>query len=101
MSEAAYSRGRETSDKKFLVLKGSTVSPTVSESFAANCPIPSNKRKKYYREGIINSENTFTEDVLFNTKSGAASLIFGYSANGNTSWAPASEEEVNKIDINY
>jgi hypothetical protein len=82
---------RTTEDKQFCVLKGSTVSSKVSDNFAASSPIPSNKRIKCYREGVINSNNEFTEDVVFRTKSGAASLILGHSANGNVMWQPVPE----------
>ena len=43
-------------------------------------------REKYYNEGIINEDHIFTQDVLFNSKSGAASAILGHSANGNVFW---------------
>ncbi len=76
----------ETEEKKFYVLKGSTVAAQVSENFAINCPIPCTRRKKLYREGAISLENVFTQDIHFNSKSGAASLILGYSANGNAVW---------------
>jgi hypothetical protein len=90
---------RTTEDNQLCVLKGSTVAPHVSDTFAASSPIPSNKRIKYYREGIINQHHQFTQDVVFRTKSGAASLILGHSANGNVLWVPVPESFLDEGEV--
>jgi hypothetical protein len=77
---------------KLVVLKGSTIAAQVSESFDVNAAAPSVRRKKLIEDGIIDQNFTFTRDVIFNSKSNAASLVLGHSANGNFSWVPIRDE---------
>lgn len=78
-------------DGKLIVLKGSTIAAQVSENFDLHAASPSKRRKKLLEDGIIDQNYTFTQDVIFNSKSNAASLILGHSANGHIAWVPVRE----------
>jgi len=54
--------------------------------FSTSAPSAYKKREEYLKDGTINSELKFTRDVEFRSKSGAASLILGDSADGNKEW---------------
>ena len=71
---------------KFQILKGSTISKVVSESFAASNSAPKIRRDALIADGSIDAKCTFTRDVLFSSKSNAAGVVLGFSANGNASW---------------
>lgn len=75
-----------TETGKICILKGSTISKMVSDSFDLTAKAASVRRANLIADGSINDEFTFTRDVVFNSKSNAASLVLGFSANGNTSW---------------
>lgn len=77
---------------KLVILKGSTIAAQVTDNFDANSPAASKRRKNLLEEGAIDGNFTFTKDVIFNSKSNAASLVLGHSANGNFFWVPVREE---------
>ena len=77
---------------KLVILKGSTIAAQVSENFDINALSPSKRRKKLIEEGAIDETFIFTRDVVFNSKSNAASLVLGHSANGNAFWLPVRED---------
>ena len=77
---------------KLVVLKGSTIAANVSDNFDVNAPAPSKRRKNLIEEGAIDENYTFTRDVIFTSKSNAASLVLGHSANGNFFWIPIRED---------
>jgi len=83
--------GRIQENGKLAIWKGSTLSPLVSDSFETTAMAASTRRKNLIEDGGINEDFTFTRDVVFNSKSNAASLVLGHSANGNTAWLPTTE----------
>jgi len=78
--------GQVLSNGNLLVLKGSTISYKTSELFHINTPSAFKKRQQYLKDGTINSDRQFTMDKEFKSKSGAACIILGHSANGNKEW---------------
>lgn len=80
-----------TENGKFCILKGSTIARVVSDSFDLTAKAAAIRRSNLIEDGSINDEFTFTRDVVFNSKSNAASLVLGFSANGNTSWMQVSD----------
>lgn len=71
---------------EFIVLKGSQVSTTITESGKTNSYLL-NLRPTLLDKGIIDSETyTFMEDYKFNSPSAAAAIISGRFANGRTMW---------------
>lgn len=75
-------RGRRTADG-FVVLAGSLLRPI--DDFVPTAPSAAyNDREKYADR--INAENRLTADVLFRSPSGAASFVYGRSANGLAEW---------------
>ena len=77
---------------KFIILKGSKIASEVSENFEANAPAPFKRRNSLIAEGAIDENFAFTRDVSFNSKSNAASLVLGHSANGNFFWVPVRDD---------
>lgn len=78
--------GKILENECILVLQGSTVSYATALKFSTSAPSAYKKREEYLKDGTINSELKFTRDVEFRSKSGAASLILGDSADGNKEW---------------
>lgn len=75
-------RGRQTADG-FVVLAGSLLRPI--DEFVPTAPSAAyNDREKYADR--IDAENRLTADVLFRSPSGAASFVYGRSANGFAEW---------------
>ena len=77
---------------KLVILKGSTIASQVSEYFDNTAQAAAQRRRKLIEEGAIDENFTFTRDIIFNSKSNAASLVLGHSANGNIFWVPIKEE---------
>ena len=69
--------GVRTSDG-FVVKKGSIISQKITKS----CPDYVLKKRTQHKN-IIDANNMLTEDILFNTPSGASSFACGASTNGN------------------
>lgn len=72
--------GVRTSDG-FVVKKGSIISQKITKS----CPDYVLKKRTQHKN-IIDANNMLTEDILFNTPSGASSFACGASTNGNIEW---------------
>ena len=73
---------QETADG-FVVLAGSLLRPI--DEFVPSAPSAAyNDREKYADR--IDAENRLTADVLFRSPSGAASFVYGRSANGFAEW---------------
>lgn len=72
--------GVRTSDG-FVVKKGSIISQKITKS----CPDYVVKKRTQHKN-IIDANNILTEDILFNTPSGASSFACGASTNGNIEW---------------
>ena len=77
---------------KLVILAGSTIASQVSEYFDNTAQAASQRRRKLIEEGAIDENFTFTRDIIFNSKSNAASLVLGHSANGNVFWVPIKED---------
>ncbi len=82
----ALAFGQILSNGNFLVLTGSAISINTAPKFQTSAPAAHKKRTQYISDGTINAERKFTKDVEFNSKSGAASVILGDSADGNKQW---------------
>lgn len=65
----------------FVVKKGSKIASTVTKS----CPEYCLKKREQHKEHI-DKDFVLQTDILFNTPSGAASFVCGYSASGNVVW---------------
>jgi len=74
-------RGQSTSEG-FVVLKGSSIAESVTNSFPKN---NIELRNRLIEEKII-VDHIFTKDYLFSSPSTAASIVMGRSANGLTEW---------------
>lgn len=74
-------------DGRFIVLKGSQISPYISESSQKDNTYILNLRPNLLAKGIVNPETfTFMESYIFNSPSAAAAVISGRGANGRTMW---------------
>lgn len=71
----------------FFVLKGSQVSPNLTESGQKNNTYIQNLRPTLLDKGIINPETyLFMEDYKFSSPTAAAVIVYGGFANGRTMW---------------
>lgn len=84
--------GVRTSDG-FVVKKGSTISDKLTKS----CPEYVAKKREQWKNHI-NSKNIITEDLLFNTPSGASSFVCGASTNGNVEWKTEDGRTLKELD---
>src|SRR5699024_10716919 len=75
--------GKRTSDG-FVVLKGSTINPTMTKS----SPERTIKDRKKY-EDKLDSNGILTADVLLSSPSSAAGFVGGASLSGNALWKDA------------
>lgn len=76
----------------FIVLSGSSISPSEDHTITDNLKSLRDKAKK--ENGILQ------EDVLFNSPSYAAMFVIGKSANGMTSWKNADGKTLKEIENN-
>lgn len=83
--------GMESESGKFIILKGSSIASQVSDNFETTAYAASKRRSKLIQDGLINENFVFTGDAVFNSKSNAASLVLGRSANGNVCWQGSDE----------
>lgn len=73
--------GRQTSEG-FVVLKGSTISPTDNRTVSMGI-------KKRRQSAKVDANHVLLEDVLFSSPSGAAVFVIGKSSNGWDAWRTA------------
>jgi predicted type IV restriction endonuclease len=73
-------------NEEFFVEQGSTISIDTAPKFQTSARKAFELREGFLRQGIINSERSFTVDKTFNSISQAASVIMGDSKNGNKEW---------------
>ena len=83
--------GKRTSDG-FVVLKGSTINPTMTKS----CPERTIKDRKKY-EDKIDSNGILTADVLLSSPSSAAGFVGGASLSGNALWKDAEGKTLKEL----
>ncbi len=85
--EGVKASGKYYDNKRFTVLKGSTVSVSLDDSFGKGAADGAYElRKDLERRGIINSSREFMEDYTFNSISQAACVILGGSRSGPREW---------------
>lgn len=92
-SRDAHANGIYTSDKRIIVLKGSTISGATSPSYPASMH---KKRKDLLSDGTI-VENKFVKNSKPEAVSTAASIVLGRSANGWTLWRMSDGEVIDKL----
>lgn len=78
----ANGSGYLTNDNKFLLTKGSSISPRTTQACSKAAL---RKRETLIEEGLI-KDNVLTDDLLLNSSSLAASLITGFSTSGPEWW---------------
>ena len=83
--------GKRTSEG-FVVLKGSTINPTMTKS----CPERTIKDRKKY-EDKIDSKGALTADVLLSSPSSAAGFVGGASLSGNALWKDADGKTLREL----
>lgn len=93
-NRGAEAIGVRTKDGKFIVKKGSKISPN---GFTSSCFEHVKKRRKQEENKINN--NILMEDVLFETPSGAACFVMGAMANGLTAWSTNDNRCIKLKDI--
>lgn len=94
----ASGKGKATSEG-FVVLKGSQVSDSVTNSFPSNMQ---KLRDLMIAEGVIVNQNDkliIKKNYLFNSPSSAAMIIMGRSANGLTEWKTKSGKILQECEI--
>ena len=75
-------------DKGFVVLRGSKVSPKIVPSMKQYARTMFDLRKELERSGVI-ANGIFKQQYVFTSPSAAASLVQGRNSNGNTDWRTA------------
>ena len=75
-------------DKGFVVLRGSKVSPKIVPSMKQYACTMFDLRKELERSGVI-ANGIFKQQYVFTSPSAAASLVQGRNSNGNTDWRTA------------
>jgi len=84
--EGVKASGKYYDNKRFIVLKGSTVSISLDDSFPIGAAGAYALRNDLQKRGIINLSREFTEDYTFNSLSQAASVVLGGSRSGPREW---------------
>ena len=69
----------------FTVLRGSTVSNHIVDSFPIRAKSYYNLRNRLVKDGLI-KDGVFTMDYEFSAPSAASAVILGHNSNGNTDW---------------
>jgi hypothetical protein len=93
----AEARGKRSPDG-FVVLKGSTIKKTVSNSYPTGY---FRLRKRLKEKGIIQDRNgswVFSEDYLFSSPSTASSIVLGRSSNGLNEWKNSSGKKLKEVE---
>lgn len=75
-------------DKGFVVLRGSKVSPKIVPSMKQYARTMFDLRKELERSGVI-ANGIFKQQYVFTSPSAAASLVQGRNSNGNHDWRTA------------
>ena len=93
-ARGADARGINDSDG-FLVLKGSKVATSVTNSFSEYLV---KLRDSMIKTGTINSSYEFTKDQVFTSPSLAAAIVMGRNANGQTEWKTEDHRTIRQIE---
>ena len=83
-------------DKGFVVLRGSKVSPKIVPSMKQYARTMFDLRKELERSGVI-ANGIFKQQYVFTSPSAAASLVQGRNSNGNTDWRTVDEVKFGAI----
>jgi predicted type IV restriction endonuclease len=87
VKDGVNASGRYYDNKKFIVLKNSTVSLELDASFGKGAADGAFElRKDLEKTGIIDANRQFIEDYTFNSISQAACVVLGGSRNGLRTW---------------
>ena len=78
----------KVTDKGFVVLRGSKVSPKIAPSMKVHARAMFDLRNELVRAGII-VNGIFKQQYVFTSSSAAASLVQGRNSNGNHDWRTA------------
>lgn len=87
--------GKRTSEG-FVVMTGSRIALVTHDSF----PESSQKYREKYKDKIT-SNGVLSEDILFNSPSGAASFVGGYALNGNVAWKTLDGKTLKQLEISH
>lgn len=79
----------------FLVLKGSCVASTVTNSMSKYLL---NLREAMMKSGVINSSYEFTKNQVFTSPSLAAAIVMGRNANGQTEWKTEDHKTIRQVE---
>lgn len=79
----------------FLVLKGSRIAESVTNSFSKYLI---SLRDSMIKSGTINNSFEFTRDQVFTSPSLAAAIVMGRNANGQTEWRTESHKTIRQIE---
>ena len=93
-ARGADARGIIDSDG-FLVMKGSRIATTVTNSFSKYL---NTLRDSMIKSGTINSSYEFTKDQVFTSPSLAAAIVMGRNANGQTEWRTEDHKTIRQIE---
>lgn len=87
INEGVLAFGKYFDNKRFVVLKGSTVSINMDSSFGNGAADSAYELRKLLEdEEIINMDRVFTEDYTFSSISQAACVVLGGSRSGPREW---------------
>lgn len=81
------------SDSKFFLLKGSEICKDKSDA----CPKSTIAAYERHRD-LIDENNTLKEDIPFDSPSGAACFVAGYSVNGRENWKDKKGRSINDLE---
>jgi hypothetical protein len=79
----------------FLVLKGSRIAQSVTNSFSKYLI---SLRDSMIKSGTINTSFEFTRDQVFTSPSLAAAIVMGRNANGQTEWKTEDHKTIRQIE---
>lgn len=85
--------GYPVDNERFIVKKGSTIAPTVTEGFQQGY---ADFRTKLIDDGII-VNNSFMDDYAFSSVSAAAAVVLGRAANGRKEWTKLDGRSIAQI----
>lgn len=95
MKSQLYNASGYETENGFVVEAGSTISSKEAPSFRENHKA---LRRRLIEQGIIDSNNTFTENYLFNSSSHAGCVVAGFPVSGPQYWKTF--ENISLRDLN-
>ncbi len=92
LNRNTHAMGVRTSEG-FVVLKGSSIKPTISPSCPNNARV---SREKY--KSVINSASVLEKDVLLHSPAEAACFVTGFSINARNAWKTSNGKTLNEVE---